>query len=56
VPVEQAERQRQTFPSAEVVVLDDSGHWPHIDDPEAAAEAVVPFLRRQLREDQAESG
>jgi pimeloyl-ACP methyl ester carboxylesterase len=48
VPVEQAERQRETFPSAEVVVLEDSGHWPHIDDPEGAAGVVVPFLKRHL--------
>ena len=52
VPVEQAERQRETFPSAEVVVLDESGHWPHIDDPESAAGVVVPFLQRQLRVNQ----
>jgi pimeloyl-ACP methyl ester carboxylesterase len=48
VPVEQAERQRQSFPSAEVVVFDESGHWPHIDNPDRAAEAILPFLRRQL--------
>jgi pimeloyl-ACP methyl ester carboxylesterase len=48
VPVEQADRQRQSFPSAEVVVLEDSGHWPHVDDPEGAADAIVPFLERQL--------
>jgi pimeloyl-ACP methyl ester carboxylesterase len=48
VPVEQAERQRESFPSAEVVVFEDSGHWPYLDDPERAAEAIVPFLRRQV--------
>lgn len=48
VPVEQAERQRKSFPSAEVVVLADSGHWPYLDDPEGAAAAIVPFLERQL--------
>jgi pimeloyl-ACP methyl ester carboxylesterase len=48
VPVEQAERQRRSFPSAEVVVFEDSGHWPHIDDPERAAATIVPFLQRQL--------
>lgn len=47
VPAEQAERQRETFPSADVVVLEDSGHWPHLDDPEAAAGVVVPFLQQQ---------
>ena len=48
VPAEQAERQRESFPSAEVVVLDDSGHWPFIDDPDGAAERIIPFLRAQL--------
>lgn len=50
VPVEQAWRQRESFPSAEVVVLDDSGHWPYLDDPDATAGAVVPFLERRLAE------
>jgi pimeloyl-ACP methyl ester carboxylesterase len=48
VPVEQAERQRRSFPSAQVVVFEDSGHWPHIDDPERAANTVIPFLERQF--------
>jgi len=48
VPVEQAERQRRSFPSADVVVLPDSGHWPYLDDPEGASAAIVPFLERQL--------
>jgi len=46
--VEHAEQQKLSFPSAEIVVLEDSGHWAHIDDPEAAAAAIVPFLRRQV--------
>jgi pimeloyl-ACP methyl ester carboxylesterase len=49
VPLEQADRQRESFPSAEVVVLEDSGHWPYLDDPDGAAEAILPFLERQLR-------
>jgi pimeloyl-ACP methyl ester carboxylesterase len=48
LPVRYAEAQRQAFPSAEVVVLDNSGHWPFADDPERVAELVVPFLRRQV--------
>ena len=48
VAVEQAERQRETFPTAEVVILDGSGHWPFADDPEATAGALVPFLQRQF--------
>jgi pimeloyl-ACP methyl ester carboxylesterase len=46
--VAQAERQRESFPSAEVLVFGKSGHYPHLDDPEGVAEAVVPFLRRQV--------
>lgn len=46
LPVKHAERQRLAFPSAEVVVLDGSGHWPFADDPERVADLVVPFLRR----------
>jgi pimeloyl-ACP methyl ester carboxylesterase len=48
VPVEQAERQRESFPSAEVVTLSNSGHWPYLDDPERAAAAIVPFLEQQV--------
>jgi len=48
VSVDYAERQKEAFPRAKVVVLEDSGHWPFIDDPEATSNAVIPFLRRQL--------
>jgi pimeloyl-ACP methyl ester carboxylesterase len=49
LPVDLAYRQRETFPGAEVTVLDDSGHWPHADNPTAVEAAVIPFLRQQLR-------
>ena len=48
VPAEQAYLQRESFPSADVVVLEGSGHWPFIDNPERAAEHIVPFLESQL--------
>ena len=48
IPVEQAYRQRETFPSATVSVLRSSGHWPHIDDPVGTEALMVPFLRKQL--------
>ena len=48
IPLEQAERQKQVFPHAEITVRDESGHWPFADDPGRVAELVVPFLRRQL--------
>lgn len=44
---ELATAQRQAFPGARIVMLNDSGHWPYIDNPEAVAEAVIPFLREQ---------
>ena len=46
IPVTMAARQQEAFPSAELAVLDDSGHWPHADDPEAVGRLVEPFLRR----------
>src|SRR5215217_4734975 len=48
IPVEQAERQKQAFPSARIVILPESGHWPQFDDPEAVRAEVVPFLRPRL--------
>jgi pimeloyl-ACP methyl ester carboxylesterase len=36
------------FPSAEVVMLEESGHWPFIDDPERACEPAVRFLRTRI--------
>jgi pimeloyl-ACP methyl ester carboxylesterase len=45
IPARYAERQRETFPSADVVELDDSGHWPMTDNPVAVEQAVLPFLR-----------
>ncbi len=46
LPVALAERQREAFPSAEVETLDDSGHWPFADNPEAVGRLVEPFLRQ----------
>jgi pimeloyl-ACP methyl ester carboxylesterase len=44
IPVEQAERQRQTFPRAEIEILPESGHWPFADDPERVEARVASFL------------
>ena len=46
LPWRYAEAQREVFPRAEVVYLDDSGHWPFKDNPAGCAAALVPFLRR----------
>jgi pimeloyl-ACP methyl ester carboxylesterase len=48
IKVEYAEQQKQTFPGAEVVVLEESGHWPMWDAPQETEAAIVPFLARQL--------
>jgi pimeloyl-ACP methyl ester carboxylesterase len=44
LPAEYAERQRQAFPSAEVHVLPDSGHWPYADAPDTVERLLVEFL------------
>ena len=41
-----AERQKDAFPSAEVHVLAESGHWPFIDDPATTSRLIVDFLQR----------
>lgn len=46
LPWRYAEAQREAFPRAQIVYLDDSGHWPFKDNPEAVAAALVPFLER----------
>ncbi|MBK8294305.1 MAG: alpha/beta hydrolase [Solirubrobacterales bacterium] len=45
--VEMAERQKEGFPSAEVHILPDSGHWPYIDDPPAVSRLLLDFLDLQ---------
>jgi pimeloyl-ACP methyl ester carboxylesterase len=49
IPWQQAERQRESFPSARIELLEGLGHWPFLEDPAHVAELVVPFLREQLR-------
>ena len=40
-----AEDQRDVFPRAQILYLDDSGHWPFIDNPKAVTAAIIPFLQ-----------
>jgi pimeloyl-ACP methyl ester carboxylesterase len=41
------DREQLTFfLAAELSVFDESGHWPHADNPERFAGVVVPFPRR----------
>jgi pimeloyl-ACP methyl ester carboxylesterase len=51
LPVALAERQREAFPHAELVILGESGHWPFADDPDSVGRAVEPFLREQVGAD-----
>jgi pimeloyl-ACP methyl ester carboxylesterase len=48
VPVAFAERQREVFPDAQVVIIEGSGHWPFADDPDGVARVAVPFLRQVM--------
>lgn len=47
IPWQQAERQRESFPSARIELLEGLGHWPFLEDPARVAEVVIPFLREQ---------
>ena len=53
LPVTLAARQRAVFPSAEIAILEDSGHWPFADDPGAVRRLIEPFLRRAVAGDRA---
>lgn len=44
LPVRFAHRQRETFPAAQIVLFQDSGHWPYADDPQGVADVLLPFL------------
>lgn len=48
IPWQQAERQRETFPAAQIELLDGLGHWPFVEDPGRVAELLMPFLREQV--------
>jgi flavin-dependent dehydrogenase/pimeloyl-ACP methyl ester carboxylesterase len=48
IPVKLAHLQREAFPSAEVEILGDSGHWPFADNPDGVGRVVEPFLRRTV--------
>lgn len=48
VPVKHADDLKESFPRAEVVVLDDYGHYAHLEAPERVAEPLFAFLEHQL--------
>ena len=47
IPWQQAERQRESFPSARIELLEGLGHWPFLEDPARVSELVIPFLRER---------
>jgi pimeloyl-ACP methyl ester carboxylesterase len=48
LPATLAQRQCETFARAQVVMLDDSGHFPYADNPTAVAALLMPFLQQQV--------
>jgi pimeloyl-ACP methyl ester carboxylesterase len=48
LPVELVAAQRTVFPNAEILLLDDTAHWPFVDAPDAVGDALIVFLSRQL--------
>ena len=45
IPRECGELYRRAIPGAELVVLDECGHMPHIEKPKALTDTVTSFLR-----------
>jgi pimeloyl-ACP methyl ester carboxylesterase len=50
IPLAVAYRQQQAFPGARVAVIKGAGHWPFVDYPGKVDAAVLPFLRRVLKQ------
>jgi pimeloyl-ACP methyl ester carboxylesterase len=49
LPVRLAERQAEVFSDIRYAWLEDSVHWPYMDDPQGVADALLPFLREYAR-------
>ena len=45
----QLARWRQLLPQAQVVELENAGHWPHEEEPGRVAEAIAGFLQHARR-------
>lgn len=48
IPVEQARRQVEVFPGADIRILPGVGHWSWLEQTDAVADMVVPFLRDRV--------
>lgn len=47
IPVEAAEKMVAEHPEAQVVWLENSGHMGFLEEPEAAAQAILGFVRAE---------
>lgn len=48
MPLWLAERQRDAFPTARIVMLENSGHFPFADNPGGVCDAILPFLHEHV--------
>lgn len=48
LPTEQAHRQTEVFPAAQVHLIEGAGHWVWLERPDEVADLVLPFLRRNV--------
>jgi len=49
IPVEAAEKMVAEHPEAQVVWLENSGHMGFLEEPEAAAQAILKFVQSEKR-------
>ena len=49
LPATLAVRQRDAFPHADVQILEHSGHWPFVDDPDTVTQAIAAFFDGHTR-------
>jgi 2-hydroxy-6-oxonona-2,4-dienedioate hydrolase len=52
VPLSSGEEIAAAMPDAQLVVLEQSGHWPQFEQPDGFHEAVLPFLAEGLNMEQ----
>lgn len=48
IPKRFARRNLEAFPSAEIQMIAGAGHWPFVDDPDAVAGVLLPFISNRL--------
>lgn len=48
LPTDQADRQREPFPSAQIHKIPGAGHWVWLEEPDRVAHHVLPHLRSQV--------